>query len=369
MTNSVLMEINRKIRQTRPLIDDANACEIYQEHSILEISLSRGRCANDINGACIMCDYGVASKNKPVQEYLQDMDQAIKTSGDTIRCLMLCTNGSIFDENQVERELLEGAIDLAAKCAIPKIQLESHYLDINSERLNMVKKGLINKKVIIALGLETINQEYQDLIIGKRINIDDFEKRITLIKCYGFSIELNVMLGLPFLSPREQFMDTLNTLKWVYSHQCRPVLFPINVKPYTLLMEMYKTDQYSPVSHWLILLLLEQLTEEELSQIILVWHGNRMEEYGNPALRQIPPVACTKCLPIIEGFYMDFVAADSGTERKKMVYDILHKPSCDCLHKVKINLCTENGLGFHDHYRRYTDFLEMTTGKEEIQDE
>lgn len=360
MTNSVLMDINRKIRQARPLIDDTNACEIYQADSILEISLSRGRCANDINGACIMCDYGIASKNKPVQEYLQDMDQAIKTYGDTVRCLMLCTNGSIFDENQVERELLEGAIDLAAKCAIPKIQLEAHYLDIDSEKLNMVKERLINKKVIIALGLETINQEYQDLIIGKRINIDDFEKRIALIKGYGFSIELNIMLGLPFLSPREQFMDALNTLKWVYSHQCRPILFPVNVKPYTLLMEMHKTGQYSPISHWLILLLLEQLTEEELSQIILVWHGNRMENYDDPALHQIPPIACAKCLPIIEGFYTDFASVDSGVERKKILYDALHKPFCDCLHKAKNNLCTESGLKFHDRYRRCMDFFEMT---------
>lgn len=87
----------------------------------------------------------------------------------------------------------------------------------------MVKEKLTNKKVIIALGLETINQEYQDLIIGKRINIANFEK-IALIKSYGFSIELNVMLGLTFLLPREQFIDTLNTLKWVYSHQCNAVL-------------------------------------------------------------------------------------------------------------------------------------------------
>lgn len=356
MTNSVLMDINRKIRLTRPLIDDAHACEIYQAGSVLEISLSRGQCANDKNGACIMCDYGIASKNKPVREYLYEMDQAIKSCSDTIRFLMLCTNGSIFDENQVERELLEGAMDLAAKCAIPKIQLESHYLDINIERLNMVKEKLKDKKVIIALGLETVNQEYQDLIIGKRIKLDDFEEKIALIKSFGFSIELNIMLGLPFLSPREQFMDALNTLKWVYSHQCRPVLFPINIKPYTLLMEMYKTGRYGPVSHWLIFLLLEQLTEEELSQIILVWHGNRMENYADPSLHQIPPAACGECLPIIEGFYTDFAAADSGYERHRILDDILHKPSCDCMHKAKAALCDESGLKFVDRYLKCIDF-------------
>lgn len=360
MTNSVLMDINRKIRQTRPFIDDAHACEIYQAGSVLEVSLSRGQCANDKKGSCIMCDYGIASKNKPVQEYLQEMDQAIKTYGNIIRFLMLCTNGSVFDENQVERELLEGAMDLAAKCAIPTIQLESHYLDINSKRLNIVKEKLKDKKVIIALGLETINQEYQDLIFGKRINLDDFEEKITLVKSFGFSIELNIMLGLPFLSPHEQFVDALNTLKWVYSHQCRPVLFPINVKPYTLLMEMYKTGQYNPISHWLILLLLEQLTEEDLSQIILVWHGNRMENYDNPTLRQIPPVACSKCLPLIEAFYADFAVAESGTERQRILNDVLHKSTCDCLQKARVGLCYKNSLEFQDRYMKCTNFFEMT---------
>lgn len=360
MLNSVLMDINRKIRSTRPLIDDAHACEIYQSGPVLEISLSRGQCVNDKNGSCIMCDYGIASRNKPAQEYLWEMEQAIKSCGDTIRFLMLCTNGSVFDESQVERELLEGAIDLAAKCDIPKIQLESHYLDINSERLNMVKEKLKDKKVIIALGLETVNQEYQNLIIGKRINLDGFEEKIALIKSFEFSIELNIMLGLPFLSPREQFMDALTTLKWVYSHQCRPVLFPINIKPYTLLMEMYKTGQYSPVSHWLIFLLLEQLTEEELSQIILVWYGDRMENYADSALQQIPPVACGECLPIIEVFYADFASANSGYERHNILNAILHKPSCDCLHKTRVTLCEESSMEFHERYMKCIKYFEIT---------
>jgi radical SAM enzyme (TIGR01210 family) len=352
------MDINHKIRQARSVIDDANACEIYQTNSILEVSLSRGQCANDKNGACIMCDYGIASKSKPIKEYLQEMEQALKACGDTIRCLMLCTNGSIFNENQVERPLLEGALGLASKCSISRIELESHYLDVNSENLSMVKEKLKNKNIIIALGLETVNQEYQDLIIGKHINIIHLEEKIRLIKKFGFGIELNVMLGLPFLSPYEQFTDALDTLKWAYSHQCRPVLFPINIKPYTLLMEIYKLGQYTPVSHWMILLLLEQLTEEELAQIILVWYGNRMENYDDPALYQIPPTSCKECLPVIEKFYLDFETADSGAKRHRILKNTLHKSSCNCLNRVKSSLLDKSSMGFHERYIMCTNFFE-----------
>lgn len=358
MTNSVLMDLNQKIRQTRSLIDESNACEIYQTDSILEVSLSRGQCINDKSGACIMCDYGIASKNKPVGEYLQEMERAIKACDNGIRCLMLCTNGSIFNENQVEKPLLEGALDLAAKCTIPRIELECHYLDVNTEKLSLVKEKLKCKNVIIALGLETTNQEYQDLIIGKHVNIEKFEEKIDLIKKFEFGIELNIMFGLPFLSPHEQFEDTLNTLKWTYSHQCRPVLFPINIKPYTLLMEIYKIGQYTPVSHWMLLLLLKQLTDEELAQIILVWHGNRMENYDDPTLRQIPPTSCEECLPIIENFYSDFDAADSGLDRQHILKNTLHQPSCNCLHNAKTILSEKSNVKFHERYIKCTNFFE-----------
>lgn len=354
------MSINRKIRQARPFIDDANACEIYQTDSILEVSLSRGQCVNDKNGACIMCDYGIASKNKSIEEYLQEMDMQLKACDDSIRCLMLCTNGSIFNKNQIERPLLEGALDLAAKCAIPRIELESHYLDINSEILSVVKEKLKDKKVIIALGLETVNQEYQDLVIGKHINIVHFEEKIYLIKDFGFGVELNIMLGLPFLSSHEQFVDTLDTLKWAYSRQCRPVLFPINIKPYTLLMEIYKIGHYTPVSHWMLLLLLEQLTDKELAQIILVWHGNRMESYNDPALQQIPPTACEKCFPIIENFYLEFETTDSGAGRHRILRNTLHKSPCNCLHKVKANLSEESNMEFHERYKNVQGFFKNT---------
>lgn len=362
MDNSFLKDINRKIRQARPVITSSDSCEIYQTDSILEVSLSRGRCANDKRGACIMCDYGIASKDMPIKEYLLRMEEALKTCRDTVHCLMLCTNGSLFDEAQVETELLEGALDLASKSAIPSVQLESHYLDVTNEKLKMVKKKLGNKKIIIALGLETVNQEYQDLIIGKKIKIISFEEKIALIKSFGFDVELNIMLGLPFLSTNEQFLDTMNTIKWVYSHQCRPVLFPINIKPYTLLMEMYQMNLYSPISHWLVIFLLGQLTEAELSRIILVWYGNRIEYYDNAKLQQIPPVSCEKCSSMIKRFYTEFNAALSGSERKRILNVMLNKHPCDCLDKVQNELHKENCLDFYSQYAKCIDTLNMVKG-------
>lgn len=64
MDAAILMKANQKIRKNRPLIPDAHTCEIFQTDTLLEVSLSRGRCVNDAKGACIMCEYGEASKKR-----------------------------------------------------------------------------------------------------------------------------------------------------------------------------------------------------------------------------------------------------------------------------------------------------------------
>lgn len=72
----------------------------------------------------------------------------------------------------------------------------------------------------------------------KEVSIPDFEKTIALIQNMEMDVECNVMVGLPFLSEKEQYEDALSTIQWVFEHQCTPVLFPVNIKPYTLLISL-----------------------------------------------------------------------------------------------------------------------------------
>ena len=357
MNQSILMQYNRKIKKKRPLIPNDNLCEIFQTDTLLEVSLSKGRCANDARGACIMCNYGVAGKNQDISYYIKEMKNALDNCNASTNCLMICTNGSIFDENQIDSQLLEQAVDLAARCKIPHIEFETHYQDVTKEKLYLIKKKLLNKKIIIALGLETINQAYQDYIILKNIDIKKFKDTIALIKDYGFQIELNIMLGMPFLSTYEQFEDTCRSVKWAFQNQCRPVLFPMNIKPYTLLMEMYRTGYYEPISHWLLLLVLNTLTDEQLSQIVITWYGNRIEDYGSAELQTILPVCCEKCRPVLEKFYNDFTASDSGRVRKRILNTALTNHKCNCKENTERKIKDKHAPGFQVRYNDYLSYL------------
>lgn len=366
MEDTILVQHNREIRKCRPLIKETDSCEIFQTNSVLEISLSRGRCANDARGACIMCNYGEVEKSSAISSYLESMKQALDSCNQEITCLMLCTNGSIFDERQIERELLEGAIDLAAQCHIPHIEFETHYQDVTKEKLQLLQTKLKGKEIIIAMGLETINQSYQDCIFAKGIQLSNYKEKINLIQQFGFQIELNIMLGLPFLSTQEQFKDACNTIKWAFSQRCRPVLFPINIKPYSLLKEMYDTGYYTPISHWLLLLVLNTFTADELEQIILVWYGNRIEYYGDAQLKQIFPTYCDKCKEILDTFYTDFINASSGETKKQILYTALNASTCDCLKDVQCGIENNDYSNFQSRYKAYETYLKEKRRRDSV---
>lgn len=358
----MLRKKNRAIKRYRPYINDKDACEIFQTTSLLEISISRGRCSHDADGSCIMCNYGIANKTRSDESYLNEVKNILDSCDQKIKYLMLCTNGSFFDKNQITEHLFQSALLLVGRCSIPNISFETYYNDVTADKLSLIKQMLPDKKITIAMGLETSNQEYQNKIIFKKIDLNEYENKIKLIHAYGFHVELNIMLGLPFLSTQQQFTDTCKTLQWVYSHKCYPVLFPVNIKPYTLLMEMYKTRFYKPISHWLLLEVLNTLSEDELEHIELAYYGNRIDDYDLSKQQVIFPVCCQMCRPILKQFYKKFTQSNAGNSRKNILKDAFRSCRCSCLSETIAQINDDKVSGFDFLYNEYLTYLKKHNG-------
>ncbi len=352
MQTEVLRKVNQYIKKTRPYLNPLYPCQVFQEKELLEIGFLSKRCEHDAKGTCIMCDYGCAKKTYSDEEYLNEMDEILKKYSWETKMLLLCSNGSILNSKQISDGLFKKILLRAAQTDIVQIEIECHYKDVTIKKLDLIKEILYDKKITIEMGLETVNPLYQDIFFGKDINLNEYEKKILLIQSYGFEIDLNIILGLPFMSSKEQLKDTCKTLDWVFEHKCSPVIFPVNIKPFTLLMHMYQSGYYKPISHWLLLYLLDSIEEEKLSQVVIAWYGNREEIYEGTKKRAIFPTVCLECKEKITNFYDKFISCNDSYIRKKLLYDTINSASkCTCLRHI--NLREEMDIDFEKQYESY----------------
>lgn len=357
MDTSTLRKANLIVRKGRPFFLDEKICNVFCSSDLIEIGFLSRRCSRDMQGACMMCDYGAARDTYSMKAYLDEMDRILESVDRRINILLLCTNGSFFDHNQINHDLFCAILDRAGRCDIPIIEIETHYQDVTREKLELLERFLPGKDIIIEMGLETVQPKYQENIIMKDIDLAAYEQAITLIQSFGFHVDVNIMVGLPFLSPKEQFEDALDTIRWSFAHRGRPVLFPVNIKPYTLLMEAYRAEFYRPISQWMLPLILDALPEIWLEQVTVAWYGDREEIYDINGERAIFPVACPTCSAAIRTFYDALPTISSGLERKKRLHQLMDDVSCKCLEQTRREITKKSEDTFEERYIAFLSWI------------
>lgn len=368
METNYLQRKNREIRNKRPWLPAGEVCDVFYGNNLVEICFLSRRCRNDLQGSCIMCDYGVAEGCADTSVYIHKLSGVLAHLDCTIDTILLSTNGSFFDESQIPSSLFLSILEQVANSNVKAVEIETHYRDVTAEKLELFRKILPNKKLFIEMGLETINPLYQSCIIMKGIELSEFERSVSLIQSMGINVECNVMVGLPFLFEKEQYEDVLKTIYWVFDHQCAPVLFPINIKPYTLLMDIYQAGFYTPVSHWMIPIILDTLPIGQLSQVTIAWYGNREDIYPECNMRTVFPVSCDRCGVLLEEFYYRFSNLSSGEDRKRVLVDLFSKITCSCLNLLKEEIKKTNLDTFEARYSAYIRHSQLKGEKNEESD-
>lgn len=358
MEMNIVRRANLAVRKKRPFFSEEKICDMFCTNDLLEIGFLSRRCSRDLQGSCMMCDYGAAQKTYPIHAYLDEMERILKISDPAIKILLLCTNGSFLDSRQIEPALFRAILKQAAQCEMPVIEIETHYQDVTEKKLAQIKALLPQKSIVIEMGLETVRSMYQSKIIMKDIDLDAYADTIRCIRGFGFDVDINIMVGLPFLSPKEQFDDALHTVQWCVIHGGRPILFPMNIKPYTLLMEAYHAGLYQPISQWTVLLLLDFLSIDILEQVTVAWYGNREEIYDGNGERAVFPAACPACTAAIREFYDVLSTLSSGSTRKEHLTQLLGAArTCRCLEEARKTISQKPEGTFETQYAAFLSWL------------
>lgn len=289
--------VMKKIRMLRPELSVNQPFFNRIEETQLGLSANSwfmtGGCSWDQQGGCTMCNYG---KGVAISE--SDTLEAIKTAVESLPKdiveLFLSPSGSFLDNREVPASTRSKILDIANNSNVKFFAFETRAEFVTEELLKELRENVVGKKIGVEIGLESSNSFIRNYCINKGNELEDFTKAANLIKKYGFECIANVSLGTPFLNPKEAKEDTVNTVKWALNNGVDTVvIFPMHVKPYTLLEWLYKNDYYEPPSLWLLINTLYEIGEELIDRVDISWYRNGYEDKRKVIAS---PTTCECCL-------------------------------------------------------------------------
>ena len=296
MNNQILSKINKKIRKNRKRLKSSDIFYPRIEKIVggyyLELWFTTEGCSFDKSGSCTMCNYGLGNKvdNRIIIKKLEDYLEKLKLD---ITELMISPSGSLWDNNEVDEELLHGIYNLVNNCNINLFMIETRIDTINQLKLQKMRATIPNKKLIIEIGLESSNNWVLKYLINKKLKIDTFKSKIDLIKSNNIGIYTNISLGNAFLTEKEAIKDTIESIRFAFNSDVdKVVIFPIHIKPNTFIEWLHQNNFYKTISLWSLIEVLNSVEKELLQNIEIAWYKSY---YEDDSKMLSSPTTCPKC--------------------------------------------------------------------------
>ena len=353
----ILDKANLKIKSKYPFKDDINNfCTIHESDKLFQINFESIGCRNSYQGKCIMCDYG-RGRNITKDEMHIALKSAISSIKGSPEVLLVNTYGSILDEFEFKEENFIELLKEINKLKFRIIIFETFYKTITQEKIDLIKKYINNKIIYFEIGIESFNDKYRRYCLNKEIDNKELFEVVKSVKKNGFFITGNLLVGLPFLSTKEQFDDVIESINIAFENNIDEVtLFPINIKKYTLLYELYENDLYRPISLWMLIEILNNIKIEYLDKITFAWFGNRDMVYANNST--VFPQNCDKCRENLNDFFEN-ISNYNCLENKNRILDLIDKSKkCDCRRKFLNELNSKEKINFEERVKEGYKFIE-----------
>ncbi|MGP1569796.1 MAG: elongator complex protein 3 [Eubacteriales bacterium] len=212
-------------------------------HTIIPIFIPHEGCPND----CVFCNQKkITAKTSPVlpHEIKNTIDTYLSTiDKNKVKTVELAFFGGSFTglSQNIQNEYLKEALKYKKLDKIDKIHLSTRPDYINEQILDNLKKFEVS---VIELGVQSFDPDV--LKASKRGHtVDDIYKACALIREYGFTLGIQLMIGLPADS-KEKCIESAKKTAQIKPEIAR--LYPTVILDDTELFFMYKTGKYFPLS-------------------------------------------------------------------------------------------------------------------------
>lgn len=325
LPKKIMKCIYEKRKSLDPDIKYNTRIEKVENGAYVEIWFLTQGCRWDAEGGCTICNYGKGCKisNSTIIQAIRDAIHEVDTP---IGELAITPSGSFLDDEEVPLEVRSQIYQLVNESDAHTFLFETRAQTITEKKIKELTESVKDKKLVVEIGLETSDFFIQKYCINKGYFLKEYEKAVSILKKNNVYTYANVILGTPFLNRQEARKDCKRTIEWALSKGTdKVVLFPLHVKPGTMLEWLYKNSLYEPISLWGLVDVLDSLKEEHLSRIEISWYKNYYTEKSKIIAS---PDTCHNC-------YDDIILLlDKFRENpKKSVVEELKEYSCECKKK------------------------------------
>lgn len=326
-SNPFLSKVMAVIRLGRPLLPVSqpffNRIEQVPAGRYAELWFRTAGCTWDKQGGCTMCNYG-ASQRPSTESAIAAVRAGLAELPDPIEELMISPSGSLLDPAEVNRTVRQEVYALAACRQVGRFLLESRSEFVTDETMAELRSSQPPERAVaIEIGLESSDPWKLRYCVNKGHGPEDFVRAVEVARRHGVEVYANVSLGTAFLSPIEALEDAYDSTLWALGHGARHVvLFPLHVKPFTLLDKLSQAGRYSTVSLWSLVEILHRLDPALLPCVEIAWYRSY---YDTNAKIRTSPSTCPHCHTRVVAMLDNYRA-----EQTRVVVDALMELECEC---------------------------------------
>ncbi len=253
--------------------------------------LTRG-CTWDRAGACTMCNYGhesaVASEGM-----VESVRLALESIPGPVDELLVSPSGNMLDPVEVPDAARRAIYRHMASFRAPKLCVETRAETVTVELVEELANAFPGRGVAVEVGLESSSPWVQHYCINKSITQESFCAATSVLTAHGMRSYANVSLGAAFLSDAEAVEDACRSVRWALLNGADlAVVFPMHVKPRTLLAWLHHRGLYHSPSLWSLVEVLNGLEPESLPRVNISWYRC---DYGSSEAPLRSPTTCPRC--------------------------------------------------------------------------
>ena len=279
---------------------------------------------------CLMCGYNNDCLPSVTSENLITQFEKAMEKYQGQQYIKIYNSGSFFDSGEIDAETQEKILAIAGKNA-EKVLIESRPEFVNQKTLDRTFKHV--KKLEIAIGLETANDEIRCQSINKGFKFTDFERAAKLARENKASIRTYLILKPPYITEGDAIADALESIKIAGPLSDVISVNPMNIQNYTVVEGLWRKNLYRPPWLWSLLEVLKN-ADSDVRVISAPSGGGSRRGVHN----------CRKCdkqiLPLLDEFSLNQDAS---------VFDGLN---CQCKEKWLDYLEVEKHMGSTGHLTR-----------------